>query len=205
MPKSTFKNLPVEKKQLITSIALKEFATHSFRAASLSRIVENAGIAKGSVYQYFENKKDFYNYLLEETAKKKLSHISEQLKPVENDYLQVLKTSLFEGALYDINNPAEALLLLNAQRESKDSTLIQQAAHFFQNYWNRNSGQKTDSLIVAHLSVSLASALTNYLEEKYGFTLIQLLVGSSSSLPFTEDDLCRAVDSLIEVFNSGLK
>ncbi len=64
MPKDTFFNLPQEKRQRIIDLALAEFAENDYDAASISRIVAQAGIAKGSFYQYFENKEDLYTYLL---------------------------------------------------------------------------------------------------------------------------------------------
>ena len=57
MPKDTFTNLPEEKRRHFLNIAIKEFAEHPYNTASISEIVRQAGIAKGSVYQYFENKK----------------------------------------------------------------------------------------------------------------------------------------------------
>ncbi|MCB8977116.1 MAG: TetR/AcrR family transcriptional regulator [Ardenticatenaceae bacterium] len=64
MPKETFFNLPEEKRQRIIDLALAEFAENDYDAASISRIVAQAGIAKGSFYQYFENKEDLHAYLL---------------------------------------------------------------------------------------------------------------------------------------------
>jgi AcrR family transcriptional regulator len=64
MPKETFFNLPTEKRQRIIDLALAEFAEKDYDTASISRIVAQAGIAKGSFYQYFENKEDLYTYLL---------------------------------------------------------------------------------------------------------------------------------------------
>jgi AcrR family transcriptional regulator len=64
MPKPTFLNLPDDKRERITELALDEFSTHPYRQASLSRIVARAGIAKGSMYQYFENKLDLYRWLV---------------------------------------------------------------------------------------------------------------------------------------------
>lgn len=83
MPKPTFLNLPPTKRDRITELALDEFSTHPYRQASLSRIVSRAGIAKGSMYQYFENKLDLYRWLvteeLEQRRAKWLESDSEQL------------------------------------------------------------------------------------------------------------------------------
>jgi len=72
VPKQTFFNLPEEKRQAIVDVAIDEFADNDYRNASVSRIVARAGIAKGSIYQYFENKRDLFMYLLDLAMQEKL-------------------------------------------------------------------------------------------------------------------------------------
>lgn len=49
MPKQTFLNLSDAKRKAFLEIALEEFANNDYNTASVSKIVEQAGIAKGSV------------------------------------------------------------------------------------------------------------------------------------------------------------
>ena len=58
MPKETFVKLPEEKKDKIIKAAKKEFARVPFEQTSIKNIVEDADIARGSFYQYFESKED---------------------------------------------------------------------------------------------------------------------------------------------------
>lgn len=58
MPKETFLNLSKEKQNKILNAAKKEFERASLEQASIKNIVEEAGIARGSFYQYFESKED---------------------------------------------------------------------------------------------------------------------------------------------------
>ncbi len=76
MPNPTFFNLPAEKREQITAIAITEFAEHAYRSVSISRIVAQAGIAKGSFYQYFADKEDLYGYLLDLLVEKKSEFFS---------------------------------------------------------------------------------------------------------------------------------
>jgi AcrR family transcriptional regulator len=71
MPKETFFNLPAEKREHITNIAIEEFGDNEYADVSISRIVARAGIAKGSFYQYFDDKEDLYSYLLDLIVQKK--------------------------------------------------------------------------------------------------------------------------------------
>lgn len=59
-----FANLPPEQQHRIASAALAEFATHGFNDASLNRVIEAAGISKGSLYYYFDGKEDLYAYVV---------------------------------------------------------------------------------------------------------------------------------------------
>jgi TetR/AcrR family transcriptional regulator len=81
MPKPTFFNLPPEKREAITNIAIDEFAECEFNEVSISRIVGRAGIAKGSFYQYFEDKKDVFFYLLDLAGKQKLDFLKSRQPP----------------------------------------------------------------------------------------------------------------------------
>lgn len=61
--KPTFNNLPADKQELILREAVREFGNHGFRQASVNRVVERTGIAKGSLYQYFANKEALFFYV----------------------------------------------------------------------------------------------------------------------------------------------
>jgi TetR/AcrR family transcriptional regulator len=80
MPKPTFLHLSAAKRETIIALASAEFAAHPYALASLSRVVERAGIAKGSIYQYFENKQDLYLFILEQAVQQQLA-LLQQLTP----------------------------------------------------------------------------------------------------------------------------
>ena len=60
----TFQNLSQSKKDRIIHAALTEFSTHPFNEASITNIVKNAKISRGSFYQYFDNKDKLYQFLV---------------------------------------------------------------------------------------------------------------------------------------------
>lgn len=60
----TFQNLNENKKNRIIDAALVEFSTRPFNEASITNIVKNAEISRGSFYQYFGNKENIYKYLV---------------------------------------------------------------------------------------------------------------------------------------------
>ena len=66
MPKDTFFNLDLEKRQKIIKSAKAEFLGNPLRKARVSNIVTEAGIPRGSFYQYFNDLDDLYYYIVEE-------------------------------------------------------------------------------------------------------------------------------------------
>ncbi len=63
MPKKTFFNLPREKKQKILEAGLEELISVPLSEISINRIIQHAGISRGSFYQYFEDKQDLIGYI----------------------------------------------------------------------------------------------------------------------------------------------
>ena len=67
MPKSTFYNIPEEKRERIRKAGLLEFSNNSFRDASINKIIKEADIPRGSFYQYFEDKRDLFIYVFSDS------------------------------------------------------------------------------------------------------------------------------------------
>lgn len=60
-------NLPEEKKEKIFREAIKEFGKKGYEKGNIGEIAKNAGVAKGSMYQYFQDKKELYMYCVKES------------------------------------------------------------------------------------------------------------------------------------------
>ena len=65
MPSTTFYNLPEEKRERLLAAARAEFARTSYAEASVNRIIQAAGIPRGSFYMYFADKEELFRYLME--------------------------------------------------------------------------------------------------------------------------------------------
>lgn len=106
MPKGTFFNLPDEKRERITEAAIDEFAEYSYEGASITRIVDNANIAKGSFYQYFEDKKDLFKHIIDIIGEKKLMYMTRLLKDFEKlDFFQAFREMYAAGIKFAKDNP----------------------------------------------------------------------------------------------------
>lgn len=60
-----FDALPPEKRTRIINAALQEFARNGYERASTNEITREAEISKGSLFNYFNNKKELYLFLLD--------------------------------------------------------------------------------------------------------------------------------------------
>lgn len=89
MPRKTFFKLSIEKKNKIIKAAKKEFARVPFEETSIKNIVEDAGIARGSFYQYFESKEDLLIFLLKNHVEEINSNIEEVLKDKNGDIFEL--------------------------------------------------------------------------------------------------------------------
>ncbi|MFJ7270363.1 TetR/AcrR family transcriptional regulator [Streptomyces sp. NPDC099050] len=68
MPTTTWTHLPPERRERILVAAMDEFGTHGYSTGSLNVIARQAGVAKGSLFQYFAGKLDLFTYIAEQTS-----------------------------------------------------------------------------------------------------------------------------------------
>ena len=89
MPKETFLKLSKEKQQKVINAAKKEFARVPIENVSIKNIVEEADIARGSFYQYFENKEDLLIYILKENSEKLNTKLKRKVKETNGDVFEL--------------------------------------------------------------------------------------------------------------------
>lgn len=70
MPTERFNKLPEEKKKAIRDAAMEECIRVPFEKVSINKIIQNAGISRGSFYTYFEDKRDVVRHIFSDTADK---------------------------------------------------------------------------------------------------------------------------------------
>ena len=89
MPKNTFLNLSYEKQKKIIDSAKKEFARVPVQEVSIKNIVDDAGISRGSFYQYFESKEDLLIYILKEHTKELDSKLKTKIEDTKGDLFEI--------------------------------------------------------------------------------------------------------------------
>lgn len=119
MPSDRFNKLKTVKKGNFLKKAYKEFSLHSYEGASITQLVSDLKMAKGSIYQYFENKEDLYNYLVDH-AYSQLHVVLEKACPISssNEGLDLwYKNYLLVHLKFLCAIPSYALLLIRYKTE----------------------------------------------------------------------------------------
>ncbi|WP_232005652.1 TetR/AcrR family transcriptional regulator [Pseudodesulfovibrio profundus] len=101
----TFDNLPEEKRDRVLQEATREFADHGYEQASINRMVKRLGIAKGSLFKYFGNKKGLFEYLFGQA----LAEFKRPLKAIRDtsgkDFFQRIENSFLASAAFIDSHP----------------------------------------------------------------------------------------------------
>lgn len=105
--KKTFFNLPEEKQRQVLETAIEEFSEKGYEGASINMIVSKLGIAKGSIYQYFTNKKSLFLYIFEyavEVVRKTLKQVKSETR--DAPVFERIKKSLLVGVDFIEQHPS---------------------------------------------------------------------------------------------------
>lgn len=95
MSSKTFENLPQDKQKKIASAIKKEFLTHPYGEVSINRIIKDADIPRGSIYQYFEGKEDMLLLVLKGYCTKIIALIRDTLKENNGDIFTTIERVLY--------------------------------------------------------------------------------------------------------------
>lgn len=94
MPKETFYRLPDEKRERIMAAVEREFLENSFEAASINRIIKEAAIPRGSFYQYFEDKKDIFLYIVSTHKNEAFGFVESFIKDSDGDVFSFMRKAI---------------------------------------------------------------------------------------------------------------
>ncbi len=180
MPKKTFHKLKDEKRERFIQVALEEFANHYYENASISRIVEKMGIAKGSFYQYFEDKKDLYLYLNEYCNQQKQKAMGNLFQQEFEDFTKTYAQMHQASLQFDLKHPLLSAFLANVAQERHNQELgnlqqiiRKQSMAYFQKLLTRAQAQgklREDIPLdfLSYLLVQIGSGLRDYLLLQFG-------------------------------------
>ena len=95
MPSNTFLNLPEDKQNRLMDAASREFSAKPYNEASINKIIQEAGIPRGSFYMYFQDKEELFRYLVHGYMEQLLMVLEESLLRESGDVFAALR-ALFD-------------------------------------------------------------------------------------------------------------
>lgn len=115
--KEVFKRLPQEKQDRVLAAFLMEFSQNDYEGASITSVVKDLGIAKGSVYQYFGSKMELYQMLWEQAGEAK-AQAAEGLNPDDFwDFWDWYREVCIAGLNFDLEHLDQGNLLYRAAQD----------------------------------------------------------------------------------------
>ncbi|HEY1046214.1 MAG TPA: TetR/AcrR family transcriptional regulator [Bacteroidia bacterium] len=179
MPSTTFGNLPQEKKKRFVEAALLEFAAHNFETASINVVIKKLNMARGSVYQYFENKLDLWLSLKAHCDQIKLSYIQSVNRFDFPDFWSYYRALYARGIDFDLEQPVCSRFLYRvAYRETSEevSDYIKKwkedANEMFNQWVEYEKVQGAINIeipaqLAAHFMMSMSISIADFLHNRY--------------------------------------
>ncbi len=118
MPTPLFFELSTEKRHNIFEAGISEFAEYGYENSSTNRIVKKANISKGSLFNYFPTKEDFYFFVLDEITAQLISSLEEKINTLSSDLFQrIIEYSILEFSWYMLH-PEKSKIIVRAFTKS---------------------------------------------------------------------------------------
>jgi len=93
MPKRLDKEELVQKRRnQIIRAAIKEFSTKGFHEAEVERIARLAGVSKGTIYNYFENKQDLFLSVMDWGLNRLIGKAYESIEGIDDPVVKLERT-----------------------------------------------------------------------------------------------------------------
>ena len=114
--------MSVQTKERIIRSARKVFSEKGFYNAQISHIVDEAGVARGTFYLYFEGKEDVFREIL----KGVVDDLKKIIKPIDvsGDIRSQILTNLCGVIRYALNNKDLARIVLYRDRWNENSKIV---------------------------------------------------------------------------------
>lgn len=124
MPTRLFFELTKEKQTKIIDVGISEFAKYGYMNSSTNRIVQNAGISKGSLFKYFLNKEELFFFILDTVMAEFTESLGKEINNLSTELFQrIIGYSMLEFTWY-IHNPEKSKLVIDTFTKS-DSEIYQ--------------------------------------------------------------------------------
>ncbi len=216
MALKTFQNLTEERQKEILQVAFAEFALKGYDNSSLSSIVKKCGLAKGSFYRYFANKKELYIYLIEVATNQRLSNLEQIIADTSIDFYQLLKLNFLEKIQFDIDNPVIGGFLYKILLEkdnleiaevvaSLKERIIEQTQMILKLPQYKLNIHEEDYHLVAYHIFQMQLWLYDYIALKFNINTNKNIQEAKPVLSIPAKEIEKLVDKSIALIKNGIE
>jgi len=119
MPTVTWARVDPARRAAIVEAAEAEFGAHGFSQGSLNVIARRAGVAKGSLFQYFADKRDLYAFIADVGSQRVRSYMEIRIRELDpsRPFFEFLTDLLDDWVAYFADHPRERALHAAASLE----------------------------------------------------------------------------------------
>ena len=111
MPKKAFLTLPNHQQDALFDQALLLFASKTYQEASLSHLLRECGIAKGTFYTYFADKLDLYTYVVDTVITLRSIYMKNRFVRQTDDFFVLFEAQLRLETAFRLEHPTFHQLL----------------------------------------------------------------------------------------------
>lgn len=210
MAKETFLNLPEEKRQAFIRAFMEEFSRNGFEQASITLVVKELGIAKGSVYQYFENKLDLFLYLKQQAEATKIRYVMQvATRDQHPNFWEYYRAMFRQGVRFDLECGLESKFLYRIGKSEHSPALANYMAE-----WKRQAMEVFTAMIrteieagnfrsdvrldvMAQFLVTASLSIEDLLRDHFGVDFDQNLAQGKALFADDQAALFDALDAII--------
>ncbi|KUH70124.1 TetR family transcriptional regulator [Mycolicibacterium novocastrense] len=112
MPTVTWARVDPSRRAAVIEAAEAEFGAHGYSQGSLNVIARRAGVAKGSLFQYFADKRDLYAYIADLGSQRVRSYIEDRIRELDpgRPFFEFLTDLLDTWVAYFADHPQDRAL-----------------------------------------------------------------------------------------------
>jgi AcrR family transcriptional regulator len=112
MPTVTWARVDPARRAAVIEAAEAEFGVHGFSGGSLNVIARRAGVAKGSLFQYFADKRDLYAFIADIASQRVRTYMEDRIRELDpsRPFFDFLTDWLDAWVVYFADHPHERAL-----------------------------------------------------------------------------------------------
>ena len=206
----TFQNLSKAKQDRITQAAIMEFSEKGYTGASINSLVEKVGIAKGSIFQYFGDKKGLFLFIFNkstEMVKQRLRVIRDET--TDDTLFSRLEKTLRAGVSFIQDHPLIYKLYMKVLYDAKipfrDEILLSLRTYSFQYLHSLLEKARDNGELRADLNIDQACFVLDAVMDRFLQTRMIRHLDAELGIFQADDEIIQTwIQDIIHIIDIGI-